>query len=79
MRWNIGNVRITKIVEIAASGGLGLVMPQVTSEEVRKVPWLVPYLANKDGSLWRHQVAGSSSTQASETISRGASAMNGTT
>jgi len=51
MTWKIGNVKITKVVEIDAIGGSRFLLPQATYEEVQKLPWLVPEFANEQGKL----------------------------
>jgi glyoxylase-like metal-dependent hydrolase (beta-lactamase superfamily II) len=51
MSWKVGNVKITKIVEIEAIGGSRFLLPQATYEEVQKLPWLVPHFANDEGRL----------------------------
>lgn len=51
MSWMIGNVKITKIVEVQGTGGISVVLPQATDEEVRKVTWMVPDFAQPNGML----------------------------
>ena len=51
MSWKIGNVKITKVVEVQGTGGISVVLPQATDEEVRKVTWMVPDFALPDGKL----------------------------
>jgi glyoxylase-like metal-dependent hydrolase (beta-lactamase superfamily II) len=51
MDWKVGNVKITKVVEIEAIGGSRFLLPQATYEEVQKLPWLVPEFANEQGKL----------------------------
>ncbi len=51
MRWTVGRVRITNVVEIAATGGTRFILPQATSEESRKIGWLAPHYANAEGRL----------------------------
>jgi glyoxylase-like metal-dependent hydrolase (beta-lactamase superfamily II) len=51
MRWTVGRVRITNIVEIAATGGTRFILPQATPEEGRKIDWLAPHYANAEGRL----------------------------
>ncbi len=51
MSWKVGNVKITKIVELEAVGGSRFLLPQATYDEVRKLPWLAPKFATEDGKL----------------------------
>ena len=51
MSWKVGNVKITKIVELEAVGGSRFLLPQATYDEVRKLPWLAPQFATEDGKL----------------------------
>jgi glyoxylase-like metal-dependent hydrolase (beta-lactamase superfamily II) len=51
MQWTVGRVKITRIVEIAAVGGTRFILPQATTEEVRKISWLAPHYATDEGRL----------------------------
>ncbi|RXH06674.1 MBL fold metallo-hydrolase [Bradyrhizobium vignae] len=51
MSWKIGNIKITKIVEVQGTGAIKMVLPQATDEEVRKLTWMVPDFAQPDGML----------------------------
>jgi glyoxylase-like metal-dependent hydrolase (beta-lactamase superfamily II) len=51
MSWKVGNVKITKIVELEAVGGSRFLLPQATYDEVKKLPWLAPKFATEDGKL----------------------------
>ncbi|MBL6716183.1 MAG: MBL fold metallo-hydrolase, partial [Pseudomonadales bacterium] len=42
-RWQIGEVRITKIVEIEALGGMSFILPQAQPEAVMPLSWMVPH------------------------------------
>jgi glyoxylase-like metal-dependent hydrolase (beta-lactamase superfamily II) len=50
-RWQIGDVTITRIVEIEATGGMSRILPQATREEVAKIPWLYPHFADDTGRM----------------------------
>ena len=49
LRWQVGDVRITRIVEdeLATLGGL---LPDASSEKLRAIPWLEPFL-DENGAL----------------------------
>jgi glyoxylase-like metal-dependent hydrolase (beta-lactamase superfamily II) len=51
MRWTVGQVTVTKLVELEATGGSRFLLPQATPEEVQKIDWLVPDFANEAGRL----------------------------
>ncbi len=51
MKWQIGDVTITKIVELETTGGSRFILPQATREEVQKIAWLCPHFADQDGRL----------------------------
>ncbi|MBL6080946.1 MBL fold metallo-hydrolase [Belnapia sp. T18] len=51
MHWTIGQVTVTKLVELEATGGSRFLLPQATPEEVRKIDWLVPDFADEAGRL----------------------------
>ncbi len=45
MHWNVGKVRITKIVELETVGSTRFILPLATNEEIQKLPWLIPHFA----------------------------------
>src|SRR5215831_15476554 len=51
MQWRIGNVRVTKIVELETTGGSRFILPQATREAVLPISWLFPHFADQDGRL----------------------------
>ncbi len=51
MRWNVGRVRVTKIVELETVGSTRFILPLATNEEIRKLPWLIPDFATEEGRL----------------------------
>jgi glyoxylase-like metal-dependent hydrolase (beta-lactamase superfamily II) len=51
MHWNIGKVKITKIVELETVGSTRFILPLATNEEIQKLPWLIPHFANEEGRL----------------------------
>jgi glyoxylase-like metal-dependent hydrolase (beta-lactamase superfamily II) len=51
MQWNVGRVKITKIVELETVGSTRFILPLATNEEIRKLPWLIPHFANEEGRL----------------------------
>jgi glyoxylase-like metal-dependent hydrolase (beta-lactamase superfamily II) len=51
MQWNVGRVKITKIVELETVGSTRFILPLATNEEIGKLPWLIPHFANEEGRL----------------------------
>jgi glyoxylase-like metal-dependent hydrolase (beta-lactamase superfamily II) len=51
MRWRIGKVSVTKIVELEVTGGSRFLLPQATPEEILRVDWLFPHFADERGRL----------------------------
>jgi glyoxylase-like metal-dependent hydrolase (beta-lactamase superfamily II) len=51
MQWQIGNVKITKVVELEATGGSRFILPDATREAAQEIGWLYPHFADADGRL----------------------------
>ena len=51
MRWKVGKVKITKIVELETVGSTRFILPLASNEEIRKLPWLIPHFATEEGRL----------------------------
>jgi glyoxylase-like metal-dependent hydrolase (beta-lactamase superfamily II) len=51
MVWNIGKVKITKIVELETVGSTRFILPLASNEEITKLPWLIPDFATEEGRL----------------------------
>lgn len=51
MKWIIGDVEIQQIIEIEAGKIIQSIMPDATLENVKKIKWLYPNYANKNGIL----------------------------
>lgn len=51
LTWRVGEVKITRIVELEAVGGSRFILPQATPEEVTQIPWLAPHFADEKGKL----------------------------
>ena len=51
MHWNVGKVKITKIVEMETVGSTRFILPLATNEEMQKLPWLIPHFATEEGRL----------------------------
>jgi glyoxylase-like metal-dependent hydrolase (beta-lactamase superfamily II) len=50
-RWRIGDVTVTKIVELEAVGGSRFILPDATREAVLPMAWLRPHFADDEGRL----------------------------
>jgi len=51
LTWKIGDVTVTRIVELETSGGTRFLLPQATYEAIREIPWLTPHFAEESGKL----------------------------
>ena len=51
MYWNVGKVKITKIVELETVGSTRFILPLASNEEIRKLPWLIADFATEEGRL----------------------------
>ncbi len=50
-RWQVGEVKITRIVEMEIAGGTKFILPQATPEAVRPIEWLAPHFMDENGNL----------------------------
>jgi glyoxylase-like metal-dependent hydrolase (beta-lactamase superfamily II) len=51
LKWTIGDVTVTRIVEIETAGGTRFLLPDATREAVREIDWLAPHFADETGRL----------------------------
>jgi len=51
MQWRIGDVTITKVVELEATGGSRFILPDATRDAVIGIDWLHPHFMDDDGRL----------------------------
>ena len=47
--WNIGDIKITRIIEGERAGPM-FVVPDAVPEEILKMPWLQPYFSDSEGN-----------------------------
>lgn len=50
-RWQIGDVSITRIVELEITGGTRFILPQATPEAVKDMTWMAPHFMDEAGNL----------------------------
>ena len=50
-KWRIGDVTITKIIELEATGGSRFLLPQATPDAIAPIGWLRPHFADENGRL----------------------------
>ena len=50
-QWQIGKVKVTRIIELEVAGGTRFILPQATPEAVKPMQWMVPHFATEDGKL----------------------------
>ncbi|HEY8123322.1 MAG TPA: MBL fold metallo-hydrolase [Myxococcota bacterium] len=51
MKWRIGDVSISKIVELEVAGKATWILPDLTAENLATVPWCKPHFATDDGQV----------------------------
>ena len=51
IQWQVGNVRITRVVELEAIGGSRFILPDASPEACRDMKWMQPHFANEAGKL----------------------------
>ena len=51
LRWKVGDVTITQVVELETASIGSMVLPQATPELVRAIPWLSPHFLDAEGRL----------------------------
>jgi glyoxylase-like metal-dependent hydrolase (beta-lactamase superfamily II) len=51
MKWRVGEITVTKIVELEVTGGSRFILPQATREAVLPIGWLQPDFADELGRL----------------------------
>ena len=51
MNWKIGDVTVTKVVELEVTGGSRFILPQATYEAVLPIGWLQPHFMTQEGRL----------------------------
>ena len=51
MNWTVGQVKITKIVELETIGSTRFILPQAGPDQIKALPWLTPAFATPEGKL----------------------------
>ncbi len=51
LTWTLGDVRVTRIVELEMSSGGKFLMDEATPEAIKAIGWLSPHFAEADGRL----------------------------
>ncbi|THD65076.1 MAG: MBL fold metallo-hydrolase [Phenylobacterium sp.] len=51
MSWQVGAVKVTRILELEATGGTRFILPQASPEAIREIGWLAPHFADENGKL----------------------------
>ena len=49
--WQIGKVKITRVVEIEATGGMSRIIPDAEREVLRGIDWLYPHFVDENGRM----------------------------
>jgi glyoxylase-like metal-dependent hydrolase (beta-lactamase superfamily II) len=48
-RWKIGDVTVSKVVEIELAGKATWILPEATADNLRKIPWCQPHFVDSEG------------------------------
>src|SRR5271156_3505687 len=51
MKWVVGDVTVTKVVELEMTGSTRFLLPQATREAILPIAWLRPHFADEEGRL----------------------------
>jgi len=51
MNWKIGNVKVTRVIEVDLPTPAGFVLPDAVPESIGKIAWLAPHFVEPDGML----------------------------
>lgn len=51
LKWQVGDVTITRILELEATGGTRFILPDATPEAASGIDWLYPHFADENGKL----------------------------
>ena len=49
--WQIGNVKITRVVELEVAGGSLFILPDATRDAALPIQWLAPHFMDERGNL----------------------------
>ena len=50
-KWRIGDVTVTRVVEIEATGGMSRIIPEATRERLQDIGWLYPHFVDESGRM----------------------------
>ena len=50
-QWQVGNVKITRVIEMEVAGGSRFILPDATREAVLPIEWLAPHFMDAKGNL----------------------------
>ena len=51
LSWRIGEVTVTRVLELDITGGSRFILPDATREAVAGIGWLAPHFADENGRL----------------------------
>jgi glyoxylase-like metal-dependent hydrolase (beta-lactamase superfamily II) len=50
-RWKIGEVEVTRVIELEIAGGTRFILPDASPENVKPIEWLAPHFMDPEGRL----------------------------
>ena len=51
MHWKVGDVKITRVVEMEVAGGTRFILPDATRDACLPIEWLHPHFMDEAGNL----------------------------
>ena len=51
MKWQVGKITVTRVVELESVGGKEWLLPEATTEAIGRLEWLRPHFADADGRI----------------------------
>jgi len=49
--WNIGDFKVTRVIEMEVAGGTKFILPDATKEAALELDWMIPHFATDEGRL----------------------------
>ncbi|MGK0259810.1 MAG: glyoxylase-like metal-dependent hydrolase (beta-lactamase superfamily II), partial [Candidatus Azotimanducaceae bacterium] len=50
-QWQVGDIKITRVIEMEVAGGSKFILPDATREACREIDWMAPHFMDADGNL----------------------------
>jgi glyoxylase-like metal-dependent hydrolase (beta-lactamase superfamily II) len=50
-QWQIGEVKVTRVIEMETTGGSRFILPDATRDACQAIEWMLPHFMDKQGNL----------------------------